>query len=325
MRYYLAPLEGITGYIYRRALHKYYPDGIDKYFAPFIMPYEKHILTKKELNQLMPEHNEGIHLIPQIMTSDAKEVIRLEGALRELGYDEYNLNLGCPSGTVVSKGRGAGFLSNVDGVDEYLDYILSNTRCKVSVKTRMGMHDTDEFYEILDVYNKYSLEELIIHPRVRDEGYKGTVHRDMYEYAVCHSTNPLVYNGDITTVGDCTELVEHLEDYTESTSRADTVAVMIGRGVIANPALIRDIYIGKSESDLYSCEAMATLRDFLGEIEQDYLSEFSGETPVLHKLKEIWSYLGIWYKELDPKAYKNLMKAKRISEYHIAMKGILAK
>ncbi len=308
MKYYLAPLEGITGYIYRNAVNEFFGEGIDKYFAPFIMPYEKHILTDKERKQLCPEHNKGIKLIPQIMTSEAKEVIRLESALVEYGYDEYNLNLGCPSGTVVSKGRGAGFLADPEGIDRYLDYICSNTRCKVSVKTRLGMYESAEFEELLEVYNKYPLEELIIHPRVKAQLYKGIPDMNMYDYASGKSRNTLVYNGDVNSPD---RAVEICNKYSESTD-----AIMIGRGMIRNPGLICQIVTGREAT---AEEILA----FLNRLRDDYMVEMSGETHVLHKLKEVWSYMFCDYEEKYPKEIKTIKKAKRISEYQIAVNSIL--
>lgn len=314
MKYYLAPLEGITNYIFRQSMHTFFPEGIDKYFAPFIMPYEKHILTAREINQLCPEHNEGIRLIPQIMTENATEAIRIETALRELGYDEYNLNLGCPSGTVVSKGRGAGMLTDADAVKEYLDYIYSNTKCKVSVKTRLGMNTPDEFFELLDVYNCFPMEELIIHPRVGREMYSGQVHMDMYEYALSHSSNRLVYNGDILTPADADRVME--KENLIDNKASSTEAIMIGRGVLRNPSLIREISGGEhfSKEELW---------DFLEKLRTDYIEEMSGESAVIKKLKELWSYLGIQYKDSYAKEYKTLMKAKTVSEIRIEARKIV--
>jgi len=303
MQLYQAPLEGITGYIFRNALNEYF-GGVDKYFAPFISPYEKRIITEREKNQLMPEHNTDINLVPQIMTMDATGFIELTDWLNEnYGYDEFNLNFGCPSGTVVSKGRGAGSLGRLDEMEAFLDYIYSKSKYKVSIKTRVGLHNADEFEEILALYNKYPVSELIIHPRVRDELYKGCPHMELFEYAKAHTDIPLIYNGDINVNS---KIVEK-ED------------VMIGRGMLANPSIFRMLKGGP----IFTKEE---LKGFLDKICDDYSAEFSGEVPVLHKLKEIWSYLGTYLVEdhnADPKQLKKLMKSKKISEYEIYRNNII--
>ncbi|MBQ0027735.1 MAG: tRNA-dihydrouridine synthase family protein [Lachnospiraceae bacterium] len=304
MELYQAPLEGISGYIYRKAIHKYF-GGIDKYFAPFISPYEKRIITDRERNQLCPEHNEGYLLVPQILTMDANGFLELTGWLNEhYGYEEFNLNFGCPSGTVVSKGRGAGALGNLMKLDEFLDRIFSVSPYRISIKTRLGLHNPEEFDEILDIYNKYPISELIIHPRVRAELYKGVPHYDIYKAANEKSNSLTVYNGNITSL----DSLHNIEGVLDSTN-----AVMIGRGMLSNPSLFREIKGGASANADELCS-------FIDEIRDDYMRDFSGEIPVLHKMKEIWSYMGPYLVDkynIDERLSKKIIKAKHLSEYNI--------
>lgn len=306
---YQAPLEGITGYIYRNALSDIF-GGVDKYFAPFISPYEKRIITDKEKRQLTHTHNEGINLVPQILTMDAKGFRELTDWLyNEYGYDEFNLNFGCPSGTVVSKGRGAGSLRDLDVLKEFLDEITDNYQYKLSIKTRLGMESVDEFEEILNLYNQYELEEVIIHPRVRAELYNGKPHMEVYDWACEKSKNPLVYNGNIDEPSYVNH-IPHLEM---------TKAVMLGRPMIANPAIFRQIKGGEAASK-------QELLTFLTRLKTDYLKEFGSEVNVLHKLKEIWVYMGPYLLNRtggDEKVLKKLMKSKRLSEHDIYMKELL--
>lgn len=308
MKLYQAPLEGISTYIYRKALHTYF-GGVDRYFAPFISPYEKRIITDRERNQLCPEHNIGFELIPQIITMDADGFLELTEWLHaNYGYDEFNLNFGCPSGTVVSKGRGAGALSDIEVLDSFLDKIYSVSPYKISVKTRLGLHHTDEFDHILEIYNKYPLSELIVHPRVRDEYYKGLPHYDIYADIEKKSKAVTVYNGNI----DSTDSLHNFGLTEDST-------VMIGRGMLSNPAIFREMKGGEPF-------APVELEGFLNQICDNYMSDFSGETPVLHKLKEIWTYMGPYLtktKNIDEKLIKKLLKSKRLSEYNIYKKEII--
>ena len=169
MEFYFAPMEGITGYIYRNAHHRFFP-GTDKYFTPFLSPNQNRALNPKEVRDVLPENNEGIYIVPQILTNQADFFLRAAKELKECyGYEEVNLNLGCPSGTVVSKGKGAGFLADPGGLDAFFDQVYAKADVKVSVKTRIGLSSPEEFYGILDIFNRYPLHELIIHPRVRSE------------------------------------------------------------------------------------------------------------------------------------------------------------
>lgn len=117
-----APMEGITGYVYRSAHHALFPH-VDRYFTPFLQPNQNHRFASRERNDVLPEHNKGITLIPQILTNRAEDFIWMAGELEALGYDEVNLNLGCPSGTVVTKYKGAGFLA------KRKSWIRFSTRC----------------------------------------------------------------------------------------------------------------------------------------------------------------------------------------------------
>ena len=168
MKYYLAPMEGITGYIYRNAYEKFF-HNIDKYFTPFIVPNQSRSLKTKELRDILPENNQGMNIVPQILTNDSEGFIVTAKKLKQLGYNEVNLNLGCPAGTVVSKNRGSGFLALRDELDRFLEEIYKIEDMKISIKTRIGKDTPEEFYKLIEIYNKYPLEELIIHPRTRED------------------------------------------------------------------------------------------------------------------------------------------------------------
>ena len=109
-RIYLAPMEGVTTFIYRNAQAAVYGPS-DKYFTPFLEPHEKRSMKTKEQNEVLPEHNQGLYVVPQILTNRAEGFLELAETLQEMGYPEINLNLGCPSRTVVTRGKGSGFLA----------------------------------------------------------------------------------------------------------------------------------------------------------------------------------------------------------------------
>ena len=220
MKLYFAPLEGITGYIFRNAFHKAFNPKIDKYFSPFISPGVNQPLTPKELRDIHPDNNKDMYLVPQILANNPDDFLLATRYIKELGYDEVNLNLGCPSGTVVAKKKGSGLLGELDILDKMLDKIYENTDMKVSIKTRIGKESPEEFPEILDVLSKYPVYELIIHPRVRSEFYKGKPHMDSFEQAVVKDFASVGYNGDILTV-------EHFKDIEIKYPTIDSI--MIGR------------------------------------------------------------------------------------------------
>lgn len=297
MKIYLAPMEGITGNIYRANLHRVF-GGVDRFFTPFITPCDKGGLSTKIYNDILPDNNKGTELIPQILTDNAKGFISMCRRIAEFGYEEFNLNLGCPSGTVVSKGRGSGFLAFPDKLDAFLDEIFGSG-LKISVKTRIGREDPDEFFRLLEIYEKYPMTELIIHPRTREDMYNNTPKLDHYAYAEKHSAHSLCYNGDIRTVEDAERIAALFPK---------TTKIMIGRGVVANPALPALIKGTAKPS-------AAKLRDFYDGVYEDYSKVLYGSTNLLHKMKELMLYMASGF-ENSEKTVKKLKKAKSIGAFN---------
>ena len=306
MRFYLAPLEGITGYIYRNAVHDFF-GGIDKYFLPFISPNQKGHFSSKEKQDLMPAHNQGMYAVPQILTNSAEDFLRTAKKLEEYGYEEINLNLGCPSRTVVTKGRGAGFLAEPEKLNRFLEHIFTASSLKISVKTRLGMEEAKEFEKIMDIYEQYPIEELIIHPRVQKEFYKNKPYIEAFKKAWTRNKNKIVYNGDVFTAEDVVKLKEMFPELT---------CIMCGRGVLMDPALLRKAKGGKPLEK-------GELRRFHDQIYQNYQSVLSGERTVLFKMKELWTYLAFSF--TDPKKYaKRIKKAVHFTEYESAVDALFA-
>ena len=301
MKYYLAPLEGITTYIYRNAYHRIFTPA-DKYFTPFLVPRQKKSFSSRERNDILPEHNPGLYTVPQLLTSRAEDFIRAARTLTEYGYEEINLNLGCPSKTVVSKGRGSGFLADPEGLDRFLDEIYSKAKVKISIKTRIGKDDPEEFLGLLKIYNRYPAEELIIHPRIQTDFYKNKPNLEMFEEAVRTSRIDLCYNGDICSKED----VRMIQNRFPS---VDTC--MIGRGIIENPGLLSEIE-GAGSPD------RALIRRFHDRIYEEYRGTGMGDKNVLFKMKEIWCYMGRSFPGCE-KQLKRIKKAEKTDRYEEAV------
>ncbi len=331
MKLYLAPMEGITTYIYRTAYHHYF-GGIDKYFTPFIASKK---LNRRELNEILPEHNQNLNVVPQILTNRADEFLLIAGKIAEYGYQTVNLNLGCPSGTVAARKRGAGFLSVPDALDCFLYEIYEKSPVKISIKTRIGIESIEEWARILEIYQKYPIDELIIHPRLQKEFYQYKPHAEAFEAALAAPPKfPLCYNGDIISVKSCEALLDRLPQ---------TDCMMIGRGILKNPALpaqIRrmtqstiDTAIGlqshqaPQQPSLPPDDAVGavsealrkeTLKAFHDEIFEGYAAQMPGETPTLFKMKDLWTYLIACFASAD-KHLKKIRKASNYTDYKIAV------
>ena len=310
MKVYFAPLEGITGYIFRNAFNDIY-GHIDKYFAPFISPSEKCPITPRERKDLIPDHNTGICLVPQLLTCRSNHFIEGAQELKTMGYTEVNLNLGCPSGTVCAKGKGAGFLPNTLELQRFLDDIYSYSESdgmKISIKTRLGYFNPDEFYDLIDIFNQYPVYELIVHPRIRSDFYKGEPRKEYFAYALEHSKCPLVYNGNIYSVSDYEEM--------KRTFGTDLDPVMLGRGLIADPSLAGKLKGTTHETDF------AKFKMFHDTLYHEYQKIMSPDINVIYKMRELWSYWQLQF-EGSERDIKKLLKAKKYSEYENAVYRIL--
>ena len=203
----LAPMEGITGSAFRR-VHAECFGALDRYYTPFVAPPRVgDDFGKKALKELVPARNAGLEVIPQLLGKNADEFVWAAQLLADMGYCEVNLNLGCPSGTVFNKGKGSGFLRNLDELDAFLGDICDRSPIPVSVKTRLGVSDDGEFAAVLDLYCRFPLAELIVHPRVREDFYKGAPRWEPYGEALARAPFPVAYNGDIFAPEDLEALL----------------------------------------------------------------------------------------------------------------------
>lgn len=326
MRFYFAPMEGITTYIYRNAHHKHY-GGVEKYYAPFVSPGPNQGLSVKEVKDVLPEKNESVPMIPQIMTNRSEDFIKACHVMRDLGYTELNLNLGCPSGTVVSKRKGSGFLAFPDELNQFLEEVFNdpmivNQEVEISIKTRAGKTSHEEWPRLMEIYNQYPMKELIIHPRVQQDFYKNTPSWDSFAHAVEISKIPLAFNGDIFRVPEFVA-------FTECFPQIDTI--MLGRGIIRNPELAERIYgLLNAESEAEKSAALTPdlfdkkrFRAFHDELIEEYSDYMYGEKPVLYKMKELWFYMMSMFPG-NEKLEKKIKKTNSLDEYRSYMDELLA-
>lgn len=294
----LAPLDGITKSVFRRVWTQRF-GGADRVFIPFFSPTPQHLLTPRDRREL--EMLPGLHQVPQVMTCRAEDFLWAAETVKDLGYDEVNLNLGCPSGTVTAKGKGAGFLARPEELDRFFDTVFARVSLPVSVKTRLGVQSPEEFGPLLEIYNRYPIACLIIHPRVQREKYRGPIHRDMLAMALAESRNPVCCNGDLRTVAEC-------RDFETAFPQAEHV--MIGRGAAADPALPRKLRGGPAAT-------REELRDFTAALYREYQAFYGQAGPASQRMKEVWFYLihlfengerlgGRMRRSRGPRAYEEL-------------------
>ena len=268
MQIYFAPLEGLTDAIYRRVHHATF-GGVDKYFMPFISPSASMSFTSRQQADIDPKENAGVRAVPQILCKDASLFLKMTKLLQAVGYTEVNLNLGCPSGTVTAKGKGAGMLKDQAALARFLDEIYTQSPLPVSLKTRCGYASPEEWPRLLNLFLRYPVHEWILHPRTWQEFYNGFPHRDFFFEAAERAPFPVIYNGDLFRVSECRDM--------------ERFSLMLGRGLAVNPALAQEAQGGEGLT-------VASLRLFHERLYREYLKWWP-EHAVIGRMHGVMYYL----------------------------------
>lgn len=301
MRHLFAPMEGITDRIFREIHHRCFP-GVDSYYTPFFSPTCHRALTPKESRQLPPAGALDAAVVPQLLTKNAVDFLWMAAVCRDLGYEQINLNLGCPSGTVVAKGKGAGMLADLDGLRRFLDEIFAQPPLPISIKTRLGLKSADEFPRLLEIFNQYPVAELILHPRVRSDFYNGSVDMDAFRYCYANSRAPVCFNGNVTTHAGLARIEADFPRLS---------GVMLGRAMVGNPGFFTP---GGATVD--------ALEGFLNQLLDAYLTAFGGSRNAMFRMKEHWHCMLALFAGSE-KLGKQLRKATDLETYRSITHAIL--
>ncbi len=322
MKYYFAPMEGVTLYPLRNAHKKLFGEGVDKYYTPFVTATKDYHFKKREKKDILPENNSafsdpGKDISVQIMSGNAATFVWAAGEIEKLGYKDLNLNLGCPASTVTNRHKGAGLLTDVEYLDGFLKEVFEQLKdSDISLKTRLGFFDEDEARELMQVYARYPAKELIIHARVREDFYAGKPRLDAFKEAVniyrqSGGTADICYNGDIVSPENFRDTMEALEDVRDEIS-----SVMIGRGALADPALFRVLNGGEPLK-------AAELREYLKALYDGYAAFIPEGRNVIFKLLEHWAFLHVHFENCE-KQLKKIRKSRTKGEYTAAVNSIFA-
>jgi len=297
-------MEGLTDDIFRRT-HKQCFAGVDKYYIPFVAPTQHCVFMPKEKTALLPENNQGLYAVPQVLTKNVEYFLWAAREIRDMGYPEVNLNIGCPSPTVTTKGKGSGMLKDPENLQYFLDDIFSRSPLPISVKTRIGYDTPDEWPRLLEILKAYPMLELIIHPRTRSEQYKGDVHPDAFAMAAGTVACPLVYNGNLFTAADCREMQQLYPD----------ICLMAGRGAMTNPALFQEATGGEKLS-------IPQLRTFIDALYAGYAARYD-QSVVIGRMRDVLKMLALGFADVK-KPLKAICKARTIEAQQTAVAQLLS-
>ncbi len=304
---YLAPLQGFTDFIYRKCYAKIFT-GINTYFIPYVT-VKKEAIVRKHRKEIAPENNIQNRVVPQVLIKSATEMIFLSEMLSDVGYNEINLNLGCPYPMVTNQGKGAGLLTESDMLEKILTLFYGKTSLQLSVKLRAGLHSIHEIKSIIPVLNQFPITEVIFHPRIAKQLYSGKIYEDAFRYALSHLEHPLVYNGDIFSINDFNARKQKFPN---------TNSWMLGRGILMNPFLPTEI----KNTHFSEKEKKDKIVEFHQLIFDEYLAEIDNDGNVLNKMKQFWSYFCYNFPESE-KCFKQIKKAKTVQKYRLVTDIIL--
>ena len=323
MQIYFAPLEGITGFAYRNVHRQFFGDAVCKYFSPFAAPNYTHHFKTREREDIDPANNADLCLVPQILTNRAGDFLWAAEEMYAMGYREINLNLVCPIPTVVKKGRGSGQLGDPDALDLFLEEICRGMeqipgkicpqgdripdKIRFTVKTRIGLESAGNAGKLVEIFNRYPIAELTVHPRTQRDLYGGKPDLETFSMFLEKSRHPVVYNGDIFSFADFDKIRSRFPD---------CGAFMLGRGLIADPALARELCGG---APLQKEE----LRRFHDAVFQSLKASLPGQAPLMGKMKELWFYMGRNFSGAD-RFLKEIKKAKNEIQYQSAVRALFA-
>ena len=301
-------MEGLSGAPFRRVHAKFF-GAADRYYLPFVTPTTEPRFTARQLSrELDRDLNRGLNVVPQLLTRRAEDFIWAAKALADLGYQEVNLNLGCPAGTVVAKGKGSGFLQYPDALREFLDRIFSaNLPIAISVKTRIGYSHEDEFRALVDIYNDFAdgMNSLTIHPRLRTDFYKGDLRLHVFNRFFTELKMPIGYNGDIITVDDISRVRHRYKPLK---------MIMVGRALMADPALFRKAAGGNPAT-------LPEIASFYEALFDSYAQAFQSRKNALMRMKEYWFFQHNLFVGAE-RAVKQIYKAKTVEDYQAAVETI---
>jgi len=291
MAIYLAPMQGVFNAHYRKIFAQHFT-GIDKCFTPFITTHGEDVYPERTFREMTRDNS--FKTIPQVMGNHPERLLVLCQKIQEMGAEEINLNMGCPQGTATARKMGSGILPHPEMVDEILEKLFNNLTVRLSVKSRIGLHNPEEFEQIVPILNKYALSEIILHPRVGKQLYRGEADREAYKHYAAQLKAPVVYNGDIIRWDD--PIIQE-------------GSVMIGRGIAQNPFLAESIVEGSTIFD------KKRLKAFMDALLEEYTQSYTGgDKQILLKMKEIWEYLYVSFPD-TPKLAKAFKKCNNMRTY----------
>jgi tRNA-dihydrouridine synthase len=248
-----------------------------EYFRVYATSHlDKHILKS------VTENPTGRPIIAQMIGNDIPSLVRTARELQQYPIAAVDLNLGCPAPVVYRKCAGGGLLRDPRHVDAILGALRDAVRIPFTVKTRIGFDSAEVFSELLPIFAKHSLDLLTVHARTVKEMYRSVVHYDFITRAVAELPCAVLANGNVYSAQKAAKVLEI----------TGARGLMIGRGVIRNPWLFRQIRQHQRGEPLFIPRGVDVLA-YVRALYEAVCSPAVRESAQVQKMKKYLNYLGV--------------------------------
>lgn len=281
-----APLEGITHAYFRNLIYEHYPEWdvlcCDFLRAPSNGNYPKKFLIQHIGTETLQNSARLNKTMVQILTSPSGRVEPLLDDLQSLGVKWIDLNLGCPSNTVLKHQGGSFWLGELKRLQILINVLRKKIQCFFSVKTRLGLQDTAMFLPILKMLESEGVDLITVHARTAAQNYKGVADWSYIQQAVKTLKTPIIGNGDVYQNNDYQNILQQTNCY----------GVMMGRGALQRPWAAREIKLSlENNKSLTDATAKKNIHEFLINFVQYAKVAEINHSSICKKIKELSRYL----------------------------------
>ena len=226
----LAPMAGICNSAYRQICKDM---GCGLIYAEMVSDKAITYNNQKTIDMLYMTEKER-PISQQIFGSDKESFVEAAKFIeKEMKPDIIDINMGCPVPKVAVRAQaGSALLKDLDKIFDIVSSVVSSVNVPVTVKIRSGWDSNHiNAVEVAKVIEKAGASAICVHPRTRSQGYSGKADWNIIKEVKENVSIPVIGNGDIKSPEDAKRMLEE--------TKCD--AVMIGRGVLGNPWLIKNI------------------------------------------------------------------------------------